>query len=209
MVMDQAEQDREPRDEILGIAARLFSERGFSNVSIRDICEDAGVTPPTIYHYFGNKDQLFQEVIRSRLNLDDFHKTLIENLNAQPDPTAQLCTFIYHYLNYFPRDFFNPGMFLQDTTRISGLSFERVSTELEAIDRVARGIIQSGMDAGVFRRLDPDYTTRYLMNLLMSYVLGEVHYNQPSQPHETALFIQAIFLNGIRSGPSLTFDNGG
>jgi AcrR family transcriptional regulator len=202
MTVAGPEQNRESRDEILSTAARLFGERGFANVSVRDICEEAGVTPPTIYHYFGSKDHLFQEVIRTRLNLSDFQQTLLKLLESQPDPTSQLCAFIYHYLNNFPRDFFNPGMFLQDTARISGLSLERVSAELAAIENIARQIITAGMDQGDFRLLDLEYSTRYLMNLLMSFVLGEVHYNQPSKPHETALFIQELFLNGFRSRES-------
>ncbi|MCZ7553767.1 MAG: TetR/AcrR family transcriptional regulator [Anaerolineales bacterium] len=201
--MENPEPDREPRAAIFAVATKLFSERGFSNVSIRDICEAAGVTPPTIYHYFGSKNQLFQEIIRARLSLDAFQQTLQDSLKTQPDPVSQLCAFIYHYLCFFPRDFFNPGMFLQETTRISGLSFERVAAELEALEQTARQILQSGVAQGVFRPLDLDFTTRYLMNLLMSYVLGEVHFNQPSQPHQTALFIQAALLDGIRTHPPL------
>lgn len=195
--MEQTKQDYEPRQVIFEAAARLFSERGFSNVSIRDICEEVGVTPPTIYYYFGSKGRLFHEVIQSRLNLEEFHQALIEVLSALPCPSEQLYGFIYHYLNHFPRDFFNPGMFLQETTRISGLSFERVSAELQAIDQVAYGIIQSGIEAGEFRQLNALDATRFLMNLLMSYILGEVHFKQPSRPHETSLFIQEVFLNGI------------
>lgn len=199
-MLEQTPQALEPRQAIFEAAAKLFSERGFSNVSIRDICEEVGVTPPTIYHHFGNKGELFQEVIRSRLNLQEFRHTLIEILAAQPRPTEKLCVFIRHYLNNFPRDFFNPGMFLQESTRISGLSFERVSKEMRAIEQVAYQIIQSGIEAGEFRRLDAENATRFLMNLLMSYILGEVHFNQPSRQHETPSFIQDVILNGIGAG---------
>lgn len=195
--MENPEPDQEPRAVIFAAAAKLFSERGFSNVSIRDICEAAGVTPPTIYHHFGNKNQLFQEVTRSRLSLDTFHQTLLDSLTTQSDPASQLCAFIDHYINFFPRDFFNPGMFLQDTTRISGQSFERVAAELGAIEQTARQILQGGVERGVFRPLNLDFTTRCLMNLLMSYVLGEVHFNQTLQPRPTVLFIQEVLLNGI------------
>ena len=185
------------RDDILAVAARLFSEGGFANVSIRDICETAGVTPPTVYYYFGNKGKLFQAVIRRMLSLADFRASLIEALGEHPDPKGRLEIFIDHYLAYFPRGFFNPGMFLESSTKLYDVSTERVMSEFEVINRLAREIIRDGVTNGQFKDIDADKATEYLMNLLMSYVLGEVHYRQFHEPGETAKFICDLFLNGL------------
>ncbi len=186
------------RDYILSVASRLFSENGFANVSIRDICEDAGVTPPTIYYYFGNKDRLFQAVISRTLSLKDFRETLVKVVEKQPDPGAKLGAFIHHYLAAFPRGFFNPGMFLQSSTQLYGASTERVMDEFLAINELARKIIRAGIQAGSFKSVDVDKTTEYLMNLLMAYVLGEVHYYQSHDPDKAAPFITDLFLNGLQ-----------
>jgi AcrR family transcriptional regulator len=50
------------RERLLDSAARLLAERGIA-VSTRAICEDAGVTAPTLYHYFGDRDGLLQAVV--------------------------------------------------------------------------------------------------------------------------------------------------
>ena len=186
------------RDFILSVASKLFLERGFANVSIRDICEVAGVTPPTIYHYFGNKDRLFKAVIRKTLSLTDFRKAIIEAIEAEPDPEKQLGVFIHYYLTYFPRGFFNPGMFLQDSTHLADVSTEKVMSEFEVIDQLARQIIQKGIKSNAFKALDIEKVTLYLMNLLMAFVLGEVHYNQDLNPDEAAPFITNLFLYGLR-----------
>ncbi len=47
------------RDAIFNSAITLFSRRGFFATTIRDIVEQAGVTQPMVYYYFGNKEQLF------------------------------------------------------------------------------------------------------------------------------------------------------
>src|SRR4030042_5757724 len=94
------------RDQILSLASRLFAERGFANVSIRDICDTAGVTPPTIYHYFGNKDRLFQAVIRKTLSLKDFRIALLSAISEESNPEIQLAVFVKFYLMHFPRGFF-------------------------------------------------------------------------------------------------------
>ena len=50
--------------KILEVAKELFTQRGFANVAVRDICRAADVTPPTLYYYFKNKEALFDAVVR-------------------------------------------------------------------------------------------------------------------------------------------------
>lgn len=51
---------------LVSIATKLFQEKGFQNVTIKDICESAGITRATFYKYFDSKDavldSLFTEV---------------------------------------------------------------------------------------------------------------------------------------------------
>lgn len=51
------------RAEILGVAARLFSRKGFHAVGMREIASEAGVTQPAVHHYFGSKDDLHGAVL--------------------------------------------------------------------------------------------------------------------------------------------------
>lgn len=191
--------DPSTRTDILSAAARLFAERGFANVSIREICEAAGITPPTLYYYFGNKDRLFETVIRNSLSLTDFKTSLVHALNRMVDPAEKLGTFIYQYLATMPRGFFNPGMFLDTTTNISEISVDKVRLEFEAINHLACEIINDGIQRGDFKPVDLQLSTEFLMNLLMAYVVGEVHFGQKHDPDQTARFIQEIVLNGLRS----------
>ncbi|MFC1878836.1 TetR/AcrR family transcriptional regulator [Chloroflexota bacterium] len=199
--MTEQNTPKEPgtREYILSVASRLFSERGFASVSIRDICEPAGVTPPTIYYYFGNKDRLFQLVISRTLSLKDFRETLVAAVEKQSDPRAKLSAYIQHYLDSFPRGFFNPGMFLQTSTQLYGKSTEQVLNEFQAINKMTRSIIQEGVQTGAFRKVDIDMATEYLGTLLMAFVLVEVHYYQLRDPHELTPFITDLFLNGLNN----------
>jgi AcrR family transcriptional regulator len=191
------EKEPDTREHVLSTAAQLFAERGFANVSIRDICDEAGVTAPTIYHYFGSKDRLFQAAIRKRLNLRGFRGALIKAVESQTEPAAKLRVFIYEFLTGLPRDFFNPGMFLVRSTTIYRSSMERVSSELKSIEDLALKILCEGMDKGIFRLIDPIKARGYLMNILLSYVLGEVHYHQIYKPDEEARFIYDMFTMGL------------
>ena len=51
------------RTLILERAIDLFSTRSYETVGVRQIAEDAGVTKPTLYHYFGSKQGLIEEIL--------------------------------------------------------------------------------------------------------------------------------------------------
>lgn len=51
------------REDLLRVAAELFSEKGFYGTSIRDIARSLGVSVSVIYHHFENKEGLWSEII--------------------------------------------------------------------------------------------------------------------------------------------------
>lgn len=52
-----------PSERILNTAFECLSTRGYANVSIRNIADDAGVALSQVAYYYGNKEKLFLEVI--------------------------------------------------------------------------------------------------------------------------------------------------
>src|ERR1700675_4347593 len=51
------------RRTILQVAEVLLANGGEEGLSIRELCARAGVTPPTIYHHFGDKAALIDRVV--------------------------------------------------------------------------------------------------------------------------------------------------
>lgn len=56
--------DHETRQRLMDAAARLFAERGFQNVTVRDICGKAGANVAAVNYYFRDKSGLYQEIIQ-------------------------------------------------------------------------------------------------------------------------------------------------
>lgn len=59
--------DMEKRAAILAAAKALFIRNAFAGTSMDAIAAEAGVSKLTVYSHFGDKDNLFREVIRSRI----------------------------------------------------------------------------------------------------------------------------------------------
>ncbi len=56
------------REQILESAWDLFAERGFEDVSIRDVTSAAGVNLASVSYHFGGKEGLIQETVKRCLN---------------------------------------------------------------------------------------------------------------------------------------------
>ncbi len=53
------------RERLMEAALLLFTRRGYSATTVRELVEAAGVTKPVLYYYFGNKEGLFLELMRT------------------------------------------------------------------------------------------------------------------------------------------------
>jgi len=55
------------RSKLISCALSLFVERGYDAVGVQEIVEAAGVTKPTLYHYFGSKLGLLEALAGERM----------------------------------------------------------------------------------------------------------------------------------------------
>ena len=78
------------RSNILSCALELFASRGYDAVGVQEIVDAAGITKPTLYHYFGSKRGLldallkehFDELYESVTRAADYKHNLPMTLNA-------------------------------------------------------------------------------------------------------------------------------
>ena len=60
-------QDADTDQRVLAAAARLFAVRGFKDVTVREICQDARANVAAVNYHYGDKSGLYQAVIRSAI----------------------------------------------------------------------------------------------------------------------------------------------
>lgn len=58
------------KKNLIEVALNLFDDKGYQGVGIQEICDKAGVTKPTLYHYFGSKLGLFNAIFETKLKDD-------------------------------------------------------------------------------------------------------------------------------------------
>lgn len=55
------------RVDILRAATRVFAKKGFAETKISDVAKEAGLSHGLVYHYFANKDAVFQAILADKL----------------------------------------------------------------------------------------------------------------------------------------------
>jgi len=80
------------REQILSVSTQLFARHGYDRVTMRDISTNVGVTLPTIYHHFKDKENLYREVeLESYGGMKD---RLMSALEEAETPEMRLRAFI-------------------------------------------------------------------------------------------------------------------
>lgn len=63
--MNLIKNKNDTKNQILQVSLDLFSRRGFSSVSIRDICGRVGIKESSIYYHFKSKQEIFDVLCSS------------------------------------------------------------------------------------------------------------------------------------------------
>lgn len=94
------------REALLAAAERLFAERGFSQVSTRELAEAAGVNLGAIQYHFGSKSNLFLEAVhRMLMTCACLRSSLTEGgpVSSPEDAAIRVRDFIFGLMSYILR----------------------------------------------------------------------------------------------------------
>jgi AcrR family transcriptional regulator len=85
----QAERRAATRAQLLSAAEQLTAERGFSEASLAEIADAAGVSKGALYHHFESKDELLQALLDERFQ-ERIHAAVRLGMGSAAEATEQL-----------------------------------------------------------------------------------------------------------------------
>ena len=184
--------------QILQVARELFTQKGYANVSIRDICRGSRVTAPTLYYYFKNKEALFDAVVRQTVSMTAFTKLLRSECDKATEPDTRIRSFIRTYLTHFPRDLINTGLYLRHTTQLDTVGARTLSSELAGIQALLVDLIERGISEGSLRKTDPHMAAECLLGMMHRFVFEQIHFKRKYDPAATASYLSDFFLQAMK-----------
>jgi AcrR family transcriptional regulator len=90
---------------LLDAAGEIFAEYGYRAATVRQICEKAGANVAAVNYYYGDKEQLYQAVLRSVPNAHAVKYPSRSGLSAEASATEQLRAYVRSLLHRV----FDPG----------------------------------------------------------------------------------------------------
>ena len=193
----QTDPMHETAEKILQVASMMFAERGFANVSVRDICKETGTTAPVIYYYFGSKKGLFDTVARRKITMADFIQNL-SSASRSKDPEKGLESFIAAYLSSFPVHTFDMGLYMRDSATMDKHSAQMVFEDLEKVKAIVVELIQRAVTKGEFRKTDPALASDCLLGMLNRDIFQRIHFSRASDKEAYRRFVTDLFFRAMR-----------
>lgn len=185
---------------ILEVAKELFTQRGFANVAVRDICRAADVTPPTLYYYFKNKEALFDAVVRKSVSMKDFIATLSQACEEAKESETKVQIFLRTYLANFPKDHLNVGLYVRHSTEeLDSIGRKTLAADLAKIQSILTAIVKKGIVSGEFRETDPGMAAECLLGMMNRFVFQQIHFRRNYKPAEAASYLSDFFLRAMRA----------
>lgn len=90
----QQQKSKETKERIFKAAKAILQKSGYENLSIKNICEEAGVSNGSFYHHFKTKDDLLSYYIEEQPSINP------ELLDIPTGKEAAKSAIVEVYLNY-------------------------------------------------------------------------------------------------------------
>ncbi|MFH6968404.1 TetR/AcrR family transcriptional regulator [Flavobacterium sp. YJ01] len=142
---------------LLETAESLFSDRGYSDTSIRDIAKAAGVNLALVNYHFGSKENLYLTIFKRRFSAYELALTKMDN--SKP-ADKKLDAFLEIYGSYIDSHRSFHRLLSREITLLHHDSIKEVITQATRKKyELIKTIILEGMAEGLFKTVNVDVVT--------------------------------------------------
>jgi AcrR family transcriptional regulator len=161
------------RSQLIRAAYMVVGEKGYYNITVRDIARKAGLSTGLVHYYFKDKQELLLTLLKEMNK--KLSTSLAEALKGTDDPEGKLGIYLDQALGlvmkekeYFPVLF----DFWTQISRNRRMRKANIKLFQSYRDECAV-ILREGIESGVFREMDVEYITTYIVSLVQGII---IHY---------------------------------
>lgn len=175
-------------EEVLEKAMHTFWQNGFERTSVRMLEKDMGINQFSIYDSFGNKQDLFIEVLKKYK--DHVGSTFLKDLKASKGRLADIRKFLSDYSKTVREGKQANGCLMVNTSLEVGHKDEKVLRQLELYFEFIKKVLSHALDkAKAIGELPQDFDTEKKSLFLLGSLQGLSVYAKFQQPEEIEAFI--------------------
>jgi AcrR family transcriptional regulator len=153
------------RDEVIGVAAELFAQKGFRATTVRDIAEAAGMLSGSLYHHFDSKERIADELL-SRF-LDDLITSYQAVIDAADPPRKTFERLVAVSFDALSQHRAAIVVYQQDADYLAQLpGFGYITSTGEQIERWWVDVLRKGVAAGELVTDNPKLTYQFIRDAI-------------------------------------------
>lgn len=156
------------KDEIIVVAAKLFKEKGYSAVTMRDLATEMGMKAASLYNHIDSKQAILKDVIIS------IAEQFIEGMNAvlvqEASSIEKLKKIIRLHVNIASQNSDGMASLNNDWMHLEDQLQYYLNLRHKYEDNF-RGIINEGIDSGEIKNEKPDVLLFSMLSTLRSLYL--------------------------------------
>ena len=186
--------------QIVKVAMRLFSQKGFKGTTTREIAKQAGISEAIIFKHFAKKEELFSAIIDGQCNDSEGQSFLLKRLEGKEgrDVFREIAFFLIQKHHKDPT-FMKLLMF----SALEGHKLSKIFIKtrgLEILDYLTKYINRLVKD-GRFKNVNSHLAARAFLGMILHYsvtqeVYGMKKFFKTSQKKVTDTFVD-IFFEGM------------
>lgn len=126
------------RQRLIDAAAALFAERGFQNVTVREICKASNANVAAVNYHFGDKAGLYRAVVTSAIQVMQETNELSQRAGEGMSPEDQIRGFVRVFVGRLTGD--------GPTTWIHRLMAREMEHPTEALEMVMTQVVKPRLE---------------------------------------------------------------
>ena len=196
MARTRAETRAENREKLISAARKAFLDKGFADASMDDLTAEAGLTRGALYHNFGDKRGLLFAVVT---RIDEEMAARAKEVSAKAG--AEWDRLVAEGVAYI-------GMALDPEVKrivlLDGPAFLGDPSQWPSQNAClaeTRKSVETLIDAGVMRSVDPDAAARLLTGAALSAALWVASHDAPDEALPKAIEVFSYLAEGLRAAP--------
>ena len=162
--------------KLVDVARQLFAKMGVENTTMNDIALASKKGRRTLYTYFKSKEEIYEAVVESELDI--LSETMKSVATKQAEPGPKLMEMIYTHLDTVKEIVYRNGTmranFFRDIWQVEKVRKQFDNTEIQLF----KSVLQEGVDQGVFHIDDLEITAQIIhycvKGIEAPYIRGQV-----------------------------------
>jgi AcrR family transcriptional regulator len=133
------------QERILDAATRLFSERGYHAVGMRELADAVGVRPASLYNHCASKQELLFRIAHGTMTA--LHDGALRAVGDEPDARARLRAWVVWHVTYHAQHRAAAKVADEQFQALDAGRLAEVLAARDAYERLVKGLIDDGVAA--------------------------------------------------------------